>query len=322
MFANVEPLALDLTLPWQEDPEQEKKFRELLKRILIALALFMLIVPWLPVFEPEYDPDEERITKTKVMMDPVIVESPPEPAIPQPEPEPKPEPKPPEVKPEPVEPAQVAEQAEKPAPAPKRDKESVMKEQGLAGLSDQLNALRGGVNVKSLQRKNVDKSDLGQVAQSTRDRFGEDIAAKRSDGIQVDDTTLQQQSAGLSAYSGVEVQATGSSADPGGSSLAFLSSQAGRRDMENIRRTFEAAKSSVYALYLQALNDHPNLSGKFIFRLIIEPDGSISELKLVTSELGMRDLEIVILDRIKTINFGAREVSPTAVEYAFSFLPS
>src|SRR5690606_30491807 len=124
------------------------------------------------------------------------------------------------------------------------------------------------------------------------------------------------------AYSGVAVQATAYSDQPGGSELSFLSGQAGRRDMENIRRTFEAAKSSVYSLYLQALHEHPELAGKFIFRLVIEPDGSISELQLVSSELGLRRLETTILERIRTINFGAKDVSPTAVEYAFSFLPS
>jgi hypothetical protein len=182
--------------------------------------------------------------------------------------------------------------------------------------------LRGKVQVDKLQRKNVTKSDLGKVEHSARDVFGEDIAGKRSQGIQVDDRVLRQESHGLAAYSGVAVEADQYSDFPGGSSLSYLSGQAGRRDMENIRRTFEAAKSSVYSLYLQSLHEHPELAGKFIFRLIIEPDGSISDLQLVSSELGLRDLESTILGRIRNINFGAQDVSPTAVEYAFSFLPS
>ena len=93
MFANLEPLALELELPWQSNPEQEKKFKALLKRILIALLLFALIIPWLPVFEPEYQAPERELTKTRVMLEPVIVE--PEPlAPPPPKPQPKPQPKP------------------------------------------------------------------------------------------------------------------------------------------------------------------------------------------------------------------------------------
>jgi len=318
MFANVEPLALELELPWQESQEQEKKFKELLKRILIALALFAIIIPWLPVFEPEYKEPEKELTKTKILLEPVIVEPEPVPQPPQPKPIPKPKPR--EVVQPTQKPVQVVENT--PPPPKPVDKNTVMEEQGLAGLNSQLAALRGSLNVQKLQRKNVDKSDLGKVEHTTRDAFGEDIAAKRSEGIQVDDSVLREERAGLAAYRGVAVEASEYSDLPGGSSLSYLSAQAGRRDMENIRRTFEAAKSSVFSVYLQALNEKPDLAGKLVFRLIIEPDGSISELELVSSELGVRELEVVILEKIRNINFGAKEVSPTAVEYAFSFLPS
>lgn len=320
MFANVEPLALELQLPWQESAEHEKKFKELLKRILIALAVLAVIIPWLPVFEQAYEAPERELVKTRVLLEPVIVEPEPVPVPPQPKPQPKPKPR--EVVEPTQKPVQVAEVPPPPPPPKPVDKNSVMEEQGLASLSTQLSALRGTVSVQKLQRKNVDKSDLGKKEYSTRDAFGEDLAVKRSQGIQVDDSVLKEEAAGLSAYRGVTVEASEYSDFPGGSSLSYLSAQAGRRDMENIRRTFEAAKSSVFSIYLQALNENPELAGKFIFRLIIEPDGSISELELVTSELGARELESIILDRIRNINFGAKEVSPTAVEYAFSFLPS
>lgn len=317
-----EPRALDLVLPWQRDAAQEEKFEKLLKKILLGLLLFMLIIPWLPVFEPELQ-ETEQVVKTKVLLEPVVIPpkvevEPPKPVAPPP---------PPVVKPKPVKEAEPKPQiASAPPPKPvepaPKDKEAILKEQGLAQMSTQLSALRNNLQVDKLQRKNVTKSDLGKVEHAARDVFGEDIAGKRSQGIQVDERVLRQESHGLAAYSGVAVEADQYSDLPGGSSLSYLSGQAGRRDMENIRRTFEAAKSSVYSLYLQSLHEHPELAGKFIFRLIIEPDGSISDLELVSSELGLRDLESTILGRIRNINFGAQDVSPTAVEYAFSFLPS
>lgn len=320
-FANYEPRALDLELPWQDNPEQERRFKEVLKWLLIVLMLLAIVVPWLPVFEPK-DAPPDTVARTKVILDPVQ-------AVPQPEPQPqvveppRPAPKP-EPAPEPQpESRSVAESP--PAPPPKverpKDRESVMKEQGLAQLDDQLSALRGSVSVAKLQRKNVTRSELGRKEHSTRQKFGIDVAAKRSEGVETDQMTSNQ-NVTLSDYRGVPVQATTYSDQPGGSQLSYLSGRAGSRDMESIRRTFEAAKSSVYALYLQALNDNPQLAGKFIFRLVIEPDGSISELELVNSELGVRDLETTILERIRDIDFGAKDVSPTAVEYAFSFLPS
>lgn len=321
-FANFEPAALDLALPWQENAEQERRFKTLLKWMLIGLTALALIVPWLPVFETEYTVPKLEVTKTRVVLDPI--------AQPEPDPAPEPEPKPvepapaPEPKPEP-EPERRAVAEAPPAPPPPppvKDKESLMQEQGLEDLKNQLSALRNGVNVEKLSRKNTTRSDLGKVAHSSRDTFGEEVAAKRSAGIQVDEELLSNERVSLANYSGVAVQATAYSDQPDGSRLSYLSGRAGRRDMENIRRTFEAAKSSIYSSYLNALNDRPNLRGKFVFRLVIEPDGSISKLELVSSELGERELESVILNRIRNINFGAKEVSPTAVEYAFSFLPS
>lgn len=322
-FGKFEPFALDLALPWQESPEQEHRFRKILKWMLVFLVLFAITLPWLPVFESEYTPPELNLSKTEIVLDPIVEPEPPPAPEPEPELEPvEPAPAPPEPEPEP-EPSAVAETPQAPPPPPPvKDKESVMEEQGLSQVRDQLNAARSGVNVEKLRRKNVSKSELGQVAQSTRDAFGENVAAKRSAGIQDDEEALRNDQVSLADYSGVAVEASAYSDQPDGSALNYLSGQAGRRDMENIRRTFEGAKSSIYSTYLNALNDQPNLEGKFIFRLVIEPDGSISELELVSSELDERDLENVILNRIRSINFGAKEVSPTAVEYAFSFLPS
>ncbi|MCW8193613.1 AgmX/PglI C-terminal domain-containing protein [Proteobacteria bacterium 005FR1] len=320
-FANYEPRALDLDLPWQDNPEQEQRFKKLLTAALVVITLFAVTIPWLPIFESDVAP-EDKVTRTKVVLDPIQ----PEPE-PQPQPQPVVEPPPPAPKPQPKPEPQPESRAiaeRPPAPPPKAeppDRESVMRDAGLANLSNQLNAMRGSVSVAKLQRKNVSKSELGKQEYSTRDKFGVNVAAQRSQGVQTDQV-VRQDNVSLSDYRGVPVQATTYSDDPGGSQISYLSGQAGSRDMESIRRTFEAAKSRVYALYLQALNQNPQLAGKFIFRLVIEPDGTVSELELVNSELGLRDLENTILERIRGINFGAKEVSPTAVEYAFSFLPS
>lgn len=324
-FANVEPQALGLELPWQRDAEQEERFKRLLKRALAGALIFALLVPWLPVFEKALQTPEETVVRTRMLMEPLVQPEPEPEPIPAPEPLPV-QPPTPAPTPEPTtrsEPSSVVADRPPapPPPPPAVDRESVMREQGLVGLDDQFSALRGNVSVAKLQRRNVTRSDMGQQEYSTRDRLGQDIATQRSDGIQVDHVMTQNE-VSLADYRGVSVQASAYSDDPGGSQLSYLSGQSGRRDMENIRRTFEAAKSSVYSLYIQALNENPNLGGKFIFRLVIEPDGSISELELVSSELGVQRLERTILDRIRNINFGAQNVSPTAVEYAFSFLPS
>ena len=55
--------------------------------------------------------------------------------------------------------------------------------------------------------------------------------------------------------------------------------------------------------------------------LTIEPDGSVSSVKLLSSELGDADLERKLLARIRMIDFGAASVGRTTLKYAFDFLP-
>jgi len=54
---------------------------------------------------------------------------------------------------------------------------------------------------------------------------------------------------------------------------------------------------------------------------VIEPDGSISLIELVSSELGDSKLENKLLVRIRGINFGPDDVVATPVNYKFDFLP-
>ena len=97
---------------------------------------------------------------------------------------------------------------------------------------------------------------------------------------------------------------------------------AGRRDMESIRRTIENAKGQVYALYAKALRQHPDLNGKFIFELVVEPDGRVTRLKLIQSDLRLRELEQQMLDKIAAIHFGKEKAAPTRVQYTFVMIPS
>jgi hypothetical protein len=91
--------------------------------------------------------------------------------------------------------------------------------------------------------------------------------------------------------------------------------------MESIRRVFEQHKGAIYAIYNRALRSDPELQGKYVFHIVIEPDGSISTIELVSSELGYVPLEKKLLTRISTIDFGPDDVLATPVNYKFDFLP-
>ena len=300
MSASMHHMSLDLELPWSVDRRQEDFFQRLLKRVMAVLLVVFLIVPWLPVFEAEYVEPEDKLVKTTVILDPPEYEK-PKPIVP-----PKPKPR-------------------KPAPAPRSKPKQAPAgaTSSLAALSSQLSALRKSVDVKRMQNKNVSVNETGKVRNSSRSVLGKDSAVRSSGGIEVDQAVMSDQAAQLASHQTATINSpVGVGGSGPVSARGYRSNIEGRRDMESIRRTFELEKGGVYALYTSALRKHPELSGKFLFELVIEPDGSISNLKLINSELGMQSLEREILARINRINFGAADVNTTVVQYKFVFLPS
>lgn len=287
----------DLVLPWSSDHEQKKKFEKILKKTLIPLLVFLLIMPWLPVFEPEFVEPENKLVKTKVLLAPPVVDK---------SRQPKPKPKPAIAK------KSVAKTSKSSSKAPA---------QGIAALSKQLSALRASVDTSKFQNKNVVVSTAGKAQQSRRQLLGQDSAIRKSGGIKVTDKPVM--SGSLAAYQSTDVDSPITAIGvPSGRSDGYSSSVEGRRDMESIRRVFEKYKGSVFALYTQSLRSNPELQGKFLFELVIEPDGTISNLKLISSDLKYAHLEKNILAKIREIRFGAEDVVATAVQYKFVFMPS
>ena len=87
--------------------------------------------------------------------------------------------------------------------------------------------------------------------------------------------------------------------------------------MESVRFTLEKNKSSMHTLGQRA-----ELSGKFTFELVIQPDGTISALKLIASELGDAEVDSAILDEIRRIKFKDEDVIVTRVTYTYHFVGS
>lgn len=104
--------------------------------------------------------------------------------------------------------------------------------------------------------------------------------------------------------------------------LVAGSGGSGGRSDEAIRRIMDQQKGGIFAVYNRALRQDSTLQGKFVFEMVIEPSGEVSEVKLVSSEL--RDTELVgkILARIHLINFGTANVLRTRVNYSLDFLPN
>jgi hypothetical protein len=81
-------------------------------------------------------------------------------------------------------------------------------------------------------------------------------------------------------------------------------------------------KGGIFAVYNRALRQDPTLQGKFVFEMVIEPSGEVSDVKMISSELKDSELVGKILARIRLINFGAASVLRTRVNYSLDFLPN
>ena len=95
------------------------------------------------------------------------------------------------------------------------------------------------------------------------------------------------------------------------------------RTDEEIQIVFDRYKASFYRLYNRELRNNPTLKGQMVLRLTIEPDGSVSMCALQKSDMDAPDLAAQVVERVKTINFGAKEgVQAVTITYPIDFLPA
>jgi len=124
---------------------------------------------------------------------------------------------------------------------------------------------------------------------------------------------------------GVEVgRATSSIASIGGGERPLAHGGPGpARTDEEIQIVFDRYKASFYRLYNRELRKDPTLRGQMVLRLTIEPDGSVSMCVLQSTDMNAPDLSAQVVERVKTINFGAKEgVQALTIVYPIDFLPA
>jgi len=98
---------------------------------------------------------------------------------------------------------------------------------------------------------------------------------------------------------------------------------AGGRTDEEIQIVFDRYKSALYRLYNRELRNDPTLRGQVVLRLTIEPDGSVSFCEIQSSGLGAPTLEQQIVERVRSMDFGAKEgISAVTILYPIDFLPA
>src|SRR5882762_3120378 len=291
-------------LPWTDSEEDERRFRRILKRVLLVCLLFSLIMPWLPVPKVDRSKVEElppRLAKLLLERQP----APPPVVAPSRKPEPEvaaAKPKPEVTKPEPAKPPVTEARKPDPAKAPGERLAAARRKAsgvGLLAMKDELADLRGAPVAAQFQKDIKPGPGVGSGS-------GPGVGAGRSPG--------------LPSRSLITSNATGGSG--GGGTLRRGGSGKASRSIEDIKLVFDRNKGSIYTLYNRALREDPTLQGKVVVKLTIAPSGQVLDCQLVSSELRAPDLERKVLLRIKQFDFGAKAVDAMVVTYPIDFLPS
>ncbi len=309
----------ELELPWDKSPE-DRRFWYTLGILLIPFLILSIAIPLINVPEPERDELEKLPPQlAKVVLEKKVLPPPPPPP-------PKEEPKPEEPKPEPE---PVADKEPEPKPEPKPEPEPVKlqkaketaKKSGVLQFADELSAMRDALDVSDLKTESQAMTRAtGEAAQVDRSVISSG-AKTRSGGI---NTAALSRDTGGVALSGRENTQVESKLEEVGD--AIKQAREGPRDKtyrseQAIWQKMDASKGRIFSIYNRALRKNPTLQGKVEFNIVIEPDGSVSDASIVSSQLNDSDLESKLLAAIRLINFGASDVLQTQLNYSFDFLP-
>lgn len=299
-------------LPWSIDPHEERLLHRAVKTVVPGFAVVGLVLALTPAPEVERAALEELPPRlARVLLEQKA--PPPPPPEPVVRPEEEPPPPPPVSEKAPPEPPPQAPERPKPAEVAKaREKAS---KSGLLAMRDSLAALRDAA--PSALFTGALNSD-GASRREERDV----ITAKANQGSGgVATNSIAHQAGGpLAGRTATQVAAPEGIGD--GDARETARAKSGQRTHEEIQLAFDANKAALYAIYRRALRDNLALRGRVVLELAIAPDGSVTDCRIVSSELGDPALEAKLAARVRLIAFKARPVAPWKGRYHIDFVPA
>ncbi len=320
---------------WDFNERADRRFRRVLAAVLIPYIILAILIPFLDLFGVQEGGGETvDTTYVNILPDAVIAEEveepkPAEEKKPEPEPEPVKEVKKPEPK---KEPAPKREAPVKPQPTQQELEQSareVAKRSGINALSDQLADLRdNSLSGLDSARQLSDEVVAARPGAGGGGGGASSIAASAASGsggigTATPTTPRTQSGAGLGERRTTVVKAPkGVGPDIKKPGQDGTSRRPGRT-LEEIQLVFDRNKAAFYSMFNRALRNDPGLRGKVVVRLTIAPNGSVTSCELVSSELGNAELERKVVQRVKLLNFGAKNVPEfTYPNYPIVFLPT
>ncbi len=291
-------------LAWDGDPESSRRFRRILRTLLIIVAILGVAIPLLPTPEPTAVETEIPPQLARIMIENKLKPPPPKPV------------EKPRVTPRPA-----AKEAVRPAPE-RTDLARERAERSIDKFKDQLAALRQQISDTPDETKNL----TGAVhAESHAERsLITSRAGEASAGI-----TAAPMSRGFGGGAGSlhgtdTARVTSSIMQSGldaGSPSPGRGGAAGRSE-EEIAMVFDRNKGAIYALYERALRTNPMLQGKLVLEFTIAASGEVTRCRVVSSELHDPALEREIVARVMLFRFQPEKVDPTTATKPIDFFPA
>jgi len=295
--------------------QQDKRFIQILSLLLVVYLVIAIAVPFLKqVKVPREIREQVPAQLARIMLKEKqlpLPEKPKELVIPEPE----------EIKEE------IKEKTpEKPIIQPKTTREAARekaKTSGLAAMKDELFSMREAFDIKPATQTKLEQNKAQEVKVKRKLLAG--AVNKQSEGLSVSSITQTAVSDALSTKNTQHIRLAEEEVLATEGAIAEESSivaKAGQRAEITLRRTLEASKSRLYALYNRALRKDPFLKGKVMFELEIAPNGKVSRVEIKSSELNNAKLERQLTVILRSIRFPDEDVSVMTTIWAIDFLPS
>jgi periplasmic protein TonB len=297
-------------LPWEGDPEQNERFRKMMRIGLIVFVLLSVLFVMLPT--PKKTHMEESVPPRLAR---VMIESqpkpppPPPPVVEAPKPKPEPEKKVAAITPPPVDRQQQArDKAQKQLNQVKDELADLREQLDMSQLAQTKN-LSGAVGADSHAERSLITSKVGAGS-------GGITSANASRGFGTGAGSLTGHDTGA-----VTSSIARSGLDARGPSRTGQSGKAAR-SREEIELIFDRNKGSIYQLYSRALRDTPELQGKMVLEFTISPTGEVTMCRVVSSELNDPELEKKIVTRVRGFRFEAKDVETITTTKPIDFFPA
>jgi len=317
-------------LPWELAHEQDERFRKLLRQALIAAVALSIVVPLLPVSQP--DPSLVQAPPPRfarlLLEKPLPPAPPPAPVIEQQQSIVSNEPVPVPDKPVPVADKAILNtpQSEAATVQPQTQARHNAAKAGLLPFAEQLATLRDSAVVENVIGDANLSASAGSASGGDAQRVERSIIAAKagrgSGGINTSGMSRNTGGSGLAGRGTTQVGSPDAALGSGGGSQVVKGGSAPSRSREEIELVFDQNKGAIFALYNRALREDSSLQGKVVMELTIAPSGVVTDCRIVSSDLGDAELEQKLVQRVRMFRFEARDVAIVTTTKPIDFFPA